>query len=139
MINYENTLTKYFKENGEPIACTSCDYDVIVTDTITYDGGYPSEVKFNCKSCGLELGYYAYGSFDPAYRIKFEENRKNKHISTEELIEYYRENDINSISSTNSAEIYAILFYRQNDRRPLTNYEIDSLNYFIDYTNEKIK
>ena len=64
---------------------------------------------------------------------------KSNHIGTEELIEYYRENDINSISSTNSAEIYAILFYRQNDRRPLTNYEIDSLNYFIDYTNEKIK
>ena len=68
-------MTEYFRENGEPIKCTECESDNIVTDTLVYDGGYPSEVNFGCKSCGLALGYYAYGSFDPAYRIRFEEKK----------------------------------------------------------------
>lgn len=46
---------------------------------------------------------------------------------------------LNEITTTNPAEIYAILYYRQLGRRPLTNSEIDLLNDYIDYSNEDVE
>lgn len=61
----------YFRKDGEPIRCTKCGCDAIVdkvTDTLDYR---VMEFALSCANCNADLGYWALGSFDPAYRMGY--------------------------------------------------------------------
>ena len=50
--------------NGEPRRCPYCgsnEHKAKVVDTINYD---PCEIKYICKKCGKQIGYWAYGNYD---------------------------------------------------------------------------
>lgn len=59
---------RYYTREGEPIRCCKCGSKRIKTKTISTTNGIPCEVNYYCGSCGEDVGYWAYDSFDPYFR-----------------------------------------------------------------------
>lgn len=51
----------------EPTVCPQCKGDQLVTHIKAIDHGVASEYSVECRTCGIEIGYYAYGAWDPNY------------------------------------------------------------------------
>lgn len=62
----------YYKADGEPLRCTNCDswhdsdHEVLIYDTIN---GHASEYSIHCRLCGSYMGYWAYGYWEPPFRL----------------------------------------------------------------------
>lgn len=61
-------INRYYTEEGMPIKCEYCDDTVIYEETMAIDGGYVSEFSCICTGCKEEIGYWAYGYYNPNYR-----------------------------------------------------------------------
>lgn len=64
-----------YSEEGRPLECPACgciEIEQRVEDAIDVgvgEGGIPCEISYHCANCGAGVGYWAYGSFDPAYLV----------------------------------------------------------------------
>jgi hypothetical protein len=64
-----------YYEDGSPKMCRHCghtEFKDITRDFIDFGvpgGGPPTEIEYKCAACDQPVAYWAYGSFDPAYRI----------------------------------------------------------------------
>jgi hypothetical protein len=61
-------VDKYFFLDDSPKKCTNCGctvIDEIITNEINY---ITCECKLCCHNCKKELGYFAYGNYDPYYK-----------------------------------------------------------------------
>ena len=47
----------YVTDKLEPIKCTVCEGKNFTEEVLATDGGYTSEYKVYCNSCGEQLGY----------------------------------------------------------------------------------
>lgn len=69
------TQSDCYYEDGAPKMCWHCghtEFNDITRDFIDFGvpgGGPATEVEYKCKSCDQTVAYWAYGSFDPSYRI----------------------------------------------------------------------
>jgi len=54
-------------KQGQPTSCPVCKSTDLRTTIKAIDGGAASEYLVECKACDIELGYYAYGAWDPCY------------------------------------------------------------------------
>lgn len=71
------TVSYYYSENGCPIKCWNCKsiiIDEITKESINY---VTCECSLVCHNCQTELGYYAYGFYDPNYRKNYIEGYNN--------------------------------------------------------------
>lgn len=67
-------LGDYFNiQTGEPLKCSECGSNFLLDRIVSTDGGIPSEVHTICGECETDVGYFAYGSYDPAYMMDFAE------------------------------------------------------------------
>jgi len=58
----------YYNKSGCPLKCERCkstEFEEVVRDDIN---GIVSEYIIYCKDCGLDVGYWGYGYYDPRYR-----------------------------------------------------------------------
>ncbi len=74
------SLNLFYETTGNPIRCWKC-FSANINDRIvgTLDGGIPCEVHYDCKDCGEELAFWAYGSYDPQYAEYSESDMDNRY------------------------------------------------------------
>lgn len=67
-------LSDYFDTfTGRPRKCCECGSEDIRSLALSFDGGYQSESAEICYECGTNVGYFAYGHYDPVYMMDFAE------------------------------------------------------------------
>ena len=59
--------SEYYNKDNCPIKCFKCESTDIENIIMSRDEAYVYEALLNCKSCEQELGYFAYGYYDPKY------------------------------------------------------------------------
>lgn len=67
------TITDYYNEDGMPIKCKFCDSTELedeVEERLDYTA---SRYAVVCTQCHAEVGYWAYGYFNPMYMEDMEE------------------------------------------------------------------
>lgn len=64
---------EYYKEDGQPIKCFSCGSTNIEEKIVSSINYTACEVRYDCGDCGEDVGYWAYGYFDPQYAKYFAE------------------------------------------------------------------
>lgn len=57
----------YFFYGGSTKRCMACGSDVLFGEVISADHGFTSEWKLSCTKCKEEVGYWAYGHWNPYY------------------------------------------------------------------------
>lgn len=67
------SMRDHYDEDGQPLSCWKCgseSFKEITKDFIDYGvsgGGPPTEIEYRCRKCDTQVGYWAYGYFDPSY------------------------------------------------------------------------
>ena len=59
----------YYDKDSMPIKCWKCCCDELNEVGKDYINGIQSEVSFVCVKCETEVGYWAYGYFNPDYKM----------------------------------------------------------------------
>jgi len=59
---------EYYTEEGEPIRCVFCESIRIDYRTKEIVANVVAELQYFCCDCNEEVGYWAYGYFDPKYK-----------------------------------------------------------------------
>ena len=65
--DYKSTLHEYFNEDYSPKKCPNCKSTEFVETVKEQIEGIVCEYYITCKDCGTDLGYWAYGGFDPNF------------------------------------------------------------------------
>ena len=64
----QNLSDEYYTDDGCPIKCFTCDAINIKSRTVDIIANCVCETAYYCDDCGEDLGYWAYGSFNPYYK-----------------------------------------------------------------------
>lgn len=67
LISEFNVKRGYFTDEGRPLICPYCNSGDIQEYTVCWEAGSECEVSYRCGSCSKEVGFWAYGAFDPDY------------------------------------------------------------------------
>lgn len=59
---------RYYNRQGQPVRCPICEGTDIFEASRDDIDGLVSEFACICGSCECEIGYWAYGHYDPSYR-----------------------------------------------------------------------
>jgi len=63
------SLKRNYAANGVCIQCPECGSEKLNEITRDSIDSYPCEVETVCAKCGLTVNYWAYGNFDPCFRL----------------------------------------------------------------------
>lgn len=66
--------TDHYTWSNAPMSCYRCGSTSFRNTTKSIDGGVVSQYVLHCKDCDTEVGYWAYGAWDPGYA-----NNKKEH------------------------------------------------------------
>jgi DNA-directed RNA polymerase subunit RPC12/RpoP len=58
----------YYTREGEPVKCKYCGSKKLNHVTKAIVAEVAAEIVINCRTCDEEVGYWAYGYYDPGYR-----------------------------------------------------------------------
>jgi hypothetical protein len=61
-------INRYYDEDGAPKRCPHCGCTVIYEETKEIIQGHVAEFRCECCACDEEIGYWAYGSYNPMYK-----------------------------------------------------------------------
>jgi len=56
-----------YRRDGSPAKCPKCGSGDLSEQVKAVDGGQASEVLVVCVACSTEVGFYAYGAWDPNF------------------------------------------------------------------------
>jgi hypothetical protein len=59
----------YYYKDGYPKRCTLCGNSVMRKVTKATIANVPCEIYIYCNECNANTSFYAYGSYDPGYRV----------------------------------------------------------------------
>lgn len=62
-----------YRKDGSPAKCRKCGSADLSEQVKAIDGGQASEVLVVCIACGTEVGFYAYGAWDPNFCRELDE------------------------------------------------------------------
>lgn len=67
-------MNEYYKDDGTPLRCRHCLSDNLISVTKCEINGTICEFAVDCNHCGKNVGYWAYGYYDPSYLNGFPDN-----------------------------------------------------------------
>lgn len=66
------SVLDYFKPDNSPTKCTKCDSTDLKSIVADITNGYIGEETIICRTCGKDLGFWAYGVWNPKYKEEYE-------------------------------------------------------------------
>lgn len=60
---------RYFADDGHPRRCLFCDCTDVREKTTAMVGWTAAEIEARCHHCKAQVGYWAYGYWDPSYFV----------------------------------------------------------------------
>ena len=67
------SVSDYYEDDCKPKKCTKCDSTDLKSTVDDIVNGHICEETVICRTCGKELGFWAYGNWNPKYREEYEQ------------------------------------------------------------------